>query len=242
MTPRPAPSREPGPKEAPCPRGYNEHAFRTVPGLPRIKRWTTRHSSPGRASEHDFDAIAVPDPVFGNSGIGETGSGRAIDALREATSTARAGATAVGRRHRKDVGNSRYRGPRASPSPSSHREAGARRRFHESLVEEADLLHALGFATFDEFCCASREEIDGTDDVETDETIVRIRELLDELGIDARRPARRRGSSSRLKRRPPWRIRSLRFRTTRHRLLRFRTTRHRLLRFRMTWRRVTGRR
>ena len=66
----------------------------------------------------------------------------------------------------------------------------ARRRLQDAMTIEAHSLHALGFATFDEFAevhtSSPADEVqDEANASETAETIARIAEMLDEIGIDA---------------------------------------------------------
>ena len=60
----------------------------------------------------------------------------------------------------------------------------ARRKLHDALTEEADALHRLGFDSFGAFA-AVHGAAPVTGDAESDETIVRIRALLTELGVDS---------------------------------------------------------
>ena len=110
------------------------------------------------------------------------GNDRAIDALRAAT-------TAAGT-HQPSVDDiERIRNLHAMTADAERRsrrvvsKPGARRRYQYAFAAETAALQLLGFATYDEFVALHGASATASD-AASDETIVRIRALLTELGVD----------------------------------------------------------
>jgi len=136
---------------------------------------------PDVASEH---AGWVDDHVLSTPAAND--NGRAIDALRAATTAAEAQVpqptlddiAQIHRLHEMRL-DAEQRSRRALAKP------GARRRFQYALTAETAALRMIGFGSFDAFSAVygSVTSADAAD-AESGETIARIQELLTELGVD----------------------------------------------------------
>ncbi len=150
--------------------------------------WTRAHLSSPMTDHGDVDEPARA-PGSGERGnevahdaAGHERSDGALDALRTMTSRAIDPAAAalvrdVHRLHASTVAAERR----------AHRflaGSGARRDYHSALVAEADALRQLGYETFDVFEQQHPSAPPSGAPVD-DETMARIRRLLDELGVDA---------------------------------------------------------